>query len=285
MVFQRSLDGHEVITYRCQWSGCHVRTCIYDAPCCGRRGRIFAALPVVGCPERAPLGIEARPAGDRTLVMVPGALDVLNEQALDDALREVLSRSARGMDLDLSGIDFCDRAGFDALLRVRRHARDEGRTVAIRAASAVVHRMLSVTCTRSLFTVVDENHANARRLPEATSGPTPHHWKEPVSLGEAHQDPRIELVQLRRAMRTRPVIDLARGVLMASFGLFPEHAWEVLVTVSQNTNTKLHHVAEEIVSAVTGPPLSEALQQQLAATLAALPRTPSAARGAEAGED
>jgi hypothetical protein len=162
---------------------------------------------------------------------------------------------------------------------------DEGRTVAIRTASAVVHRLLSVTCTLSPFTAVDESHAGARRLPDATSGPTPHHWKESVSLGEAHQDPRIELGQLRRAMRTRPVIDLARGVLMASFGLFPEHAWEVLVTVSQNTNTKLHHVAEEIVSAVTGPPLSEALQQQLAATVAALPRTPSAARAAEAGQD
>jgi hypothetical protein len=188
------------------------------------------------------------------------------------------------MDFHLSGIDFCDCAGLSAL-RVRRPARDEGWTVIIRTAGAVVHRLLSVACTRSLFTVVDENHAGARRLPDATSGPTPHPWKESVSLGEAHQDPRIELVQLRRAMRTRPVIDLARGVLMASFGLSPERAWEALVTASQNTNTKLHHVAEEIVSAVTGPPLSEALQQQLAATLAALPRTPSAARGAEAGED
>lgn len=67
---------------------------------------------------------------------------------------------------------------------------------------------------------------------------------------------------------------------MASFGLSPEQAWEVLVAVSQNANTKLHHVAEEIVGAVTGPPLSEVLQQRLAATVAALPRTPTA----EAGE-
>jgi hypothetical protein len=44
-----------------------------------------------------------------------------------------------------SGIDFCDRAGRDALLRARRHARDEGRTVALRTASAAVHRMLPVT--------------------------------------------------------------------------------------------------------------------------------------------
>ncbi|WP_323138703.1 MULTISPECIES: ANTAR domain-containing protein [Streptomyces] len=106
-----------------------------------------------------------------------------------------------------------------------------------------------------------------------------------MSFGEAHHDPRIELVQLRRAMRTRPVIDLARGVLMASFGLSPEQAWEALVTVSQNTNTKLHHVAEEIVGAVAGPPLSEVLQQRLAATVATPPQTPSAAPEVETGED
>jgi len=228
---------------------------------------------------------EAHPAGDRTLVTVSGALDILTEQALYDALCEALGRSVHGIDLDLSGIDFCDCAGLNALLRVRRQARDEGRTVAIRTASAVVHRLLSVTRTRSLFTVVDEKNASARHLPDASSDPTPHPWKESVSLGEAHQDPRIELVQLRRAMQTRPVIDLARGVLMASFGLSPEHAWEVLVTVSQNTNTKLHHVAEEIVGAITGPPLSEVLQRQLAATVTALPQTPSAAPEAEAGED
>ena len=36
------------------------------------------------------------PAGDRTLVMVSGTLGILTEQALDGALREVLSRPVRG---------------------------------------------------------------------------------------------------------------------------------------------------------------------------------------------
>lgn len=178
-------------------------------------------VPPWGGPERSLPGIEAHPAGDGTLVAVSGALDLLTEQALYDALHEVLGRSVRGIDLDLSGIDFCDCAGLNALLRVRRQARDEDRTVAVRNASAVVHRLLSVTRTRPLFTVVDENHLSTRQLPDASSGPIPHRWKESVSLGEAHHDPRIELVQLRRAMQTRPVIDLARGALMASFGLSP----------------------------------------------------------------
>ncbi|MFE9764074.1 ANTAR domain-containing protein [Streptomyces sp. NPDC005808] len=105
-----------------------------------------------------------------------------------------------------------------------------------------------------------------------------------MSFGDAHQDLRIELTQLRQAMQTRPVIDFARGVLMVSFGLSAEQAWEVLVTVSQNTNTKLHQVAEEIVGAVSGPPLSEVLQKHLAAAVAALPQTRSAIPEAEVSE-
>jgi hypothetical protein len=148
----------------------------------------------------------------------------------------------------------------------------------------VVRRLLSGTGTRSVFTVLGENPMSGRHRPDESSAPTSHHWKEPVSFGEAHQDLRTELVQPRRAMQTRPVIDLARGVLMVSFGLSAEQVWEALVTVSQNTNTKLHRVAEEIVGAVTGPPLSEVLRKQLAATVATRPGTRSAVPEAEAGE-
>jgi hypothetical protein len=69
-------------------------------------------------------------------------------------------------------------------------------------------------------------------------------------------------------MQTRPAIDLARGILMASFSLSPEVAWTVLVTASQNTNTKLHVLAQDLVGTVQGTPLPEEVQQQLAAAVA-----------------
>ncbi|MEU6064628.1 ANTAR domain-containing protein [Streptomyces sp. NPDC047082] len=84
------------------------------------------------------------------------------------------------------------------------------------------------------------------------------------------EDLRTEVVQLRRAMQTRPVIDQATGVLMASFSLSSEDAWYVLVMVSQNTNTKLHRLAQELVDTTQGGELSEAVQQQVAAAVAAL---------------
>ncbi|WP_373315284.1 ANTAR domain-containing response regulator [Streptomyces lanatus] len=87
---------------------------------------------------------------------------------------------------------------------------------------------------------------------------------------EEQKDLRDEVDQLRRAMETRPAIDQARGILMASFGLSPEDAWTVLVSVSQNTNTKLHSLADELVTTVQGGALSETMRQQVSAALTGL---------------
>ena len=47
-------------------------------------------------------------------------------------------------------------------------------------------------------------------------------------------------------MRTRPEIDLARGILMASFRLSAQEAREVLVMASRNTSTN-------VVTHIQGP--------------------------------
>ncbi|RAJ67020.1 ANTAR domain-containing protein [Streptomyces sp. Amel2xB2] len=78
-----------------------------------------------------------------------------------------------------------------------------------------------------------------------------------------------ELEQLRRAMETRPVIDQAHGVLMAAYGCTPDRAWEVLVAVSQRTNTKLHRVASALVGTTQGQSLDEPLRSALRAALKA----------------
>jgi hypothetical protein len=86
-------------------------------------------------------------------------------------------------------------------------------------------------------------------------------------------DARAEVIQLRRAMETRPTIDLARGMLMASFGLTPHEAWTVLVTVSQHTNIKLHRLAQDLIDTVDGPPLPSSVRQQLTAAVTQLTST------------
>ncbi|MEU9187089.1 ANTAR domain-containing protein [Streptomyces sp. NPDC048484] len=81
---------------------------------------------------------------------------------------------------------------------------------------------------------------------------------------------RREAQQLRKAMKSRPTIDMARGILMTAYSCSPDDAWEMLVTVSQHSNTKLHEVAEALVAATARQePLPERLQQHLAPVLAA----------------
>ncbi|PNG19583.1 antitermination regulator [Streptomyces cahuitamycinicus] len=196
------------------------------------------------------------PDGDRMTVSMWGELDLGSRRLLPE-LYDMLTLSGGGVDLRLDAVGFCDCSGLNALLDLRTRAVDQGKTVAIRSCGVAVERLLDLTGTRGLFT------DSAR----PDTGP-------PEGGG---QDLRAEVTQLRRAMQTRPTIDLARGILMASFNLTPEAAWSVLVRTSQNTNTKLHHLARDLVGTVGGSTLPEQVQQQLSAAVAGVGRPGEAA--------
>lgn len=245
--------------------------------------KVPLAPPVRPAGEDEPtlLEIETHPAGYGTLVVVSGAIDIVTEQALQNGLSQALARSDRGIDLDMSGVDFCDCSGLNVLLRLRRRALDEGKVITVRAAGTAVLRLLRITGTLPLFaltadetTVLDEADVSGP-APDIPAAAALALGAEITSLGEANQELRIEVVQLRRAMQTRPVIDLARGVLMASFGLSTEESWTVLVSVSQNTNTKLHEVADNLVNAVTGDDLPEPFRLQIAETVSRIRTAPN----------
>ncbi len=103
----------------------------------------------------------------------------------------------------------------------------------------------------------------ARPSPDGDDAP---HLHGPHEDGD--QSLHTELSQLRRAMATRPVIDQACGVLMATFGLSGQTAWAALVATSQNTNTKLRRLAGDLVGSVQGEPLPKEVREQLATAIA-----------------
>ncbi len=64
---------------------------------------------------------------------------------------------------------------------------------------------------------------------------------------------RRENEHLRRALRTRAVIEQAKGIMVARTGTDPETAFRQLVAFSQRTNRKLVRVAAELVAhSITG---------------------------------
>ncbi|WP_078897342.1 ANTAR domain-containing protein [Streptomyces rimosus] len=231
--------------------------------------------------------LDAFRGGDRTGMAVQGELDLDACEEVEYDLQEALSRSDQGIDLHLDAVPFFDCAGLNMLLRLRLRAVAQGKTVVIRSSSRAVERLLDVTGARKLFISPEPYGQSATHSHADGTVPHPDHRPDPDGNRQhdldqdAHQDLPTEVAQLRRAMQTRPAIDLARGILMATFTLSPEAAWAVLVTASQNTNTKLHLLAQELVNSVQGSALPEAVQGQLAAAVAKVRAAPPSASAAQ----
>ncbi|MET9079958.1 ANTAR domain-containing protein [Streptomyces sp. NPDC004232] len=199
--------------------------------------------------------VQAGPPGVRVTVAVSGRFCLDNSQRLRHALSKALTKSEEGVDLDLGELTFVDCSALNVLLTARRDALTTGKTITVTEASPAAERLLTYTDTYPLFSPAhDHAHPDAGRPRRMREGP------EDGLL-------QTEVVQLRRALRTRPEIDLARGILMASFGLNADEAWNVLVAASQNTNTKLHLLAEDVVTTVQGTSLPDPVQRQLTAAV------------------
>ena len=60
--------------------------------------------------------------------------------------------------------------------------------------------------------------------------------------------------QMQEAMRSRTVIDMAKGILMAQNRCGPDEAFTMLSRASQRSNRKLRDLAASIVGTVSGMP-------------------------------
>ena len=63
---------------------------------------------------------------------------------------------------------------------------------------------------------------------------------------------RAELAQRREQLASQPAIEQAKGMLMHNFGLTADEAFALLRRLSQDTNVKVHTVAEQLVATLTG---------------------------------
>ncbi|MGW6918986.1 STAS domain-containing protein [Kitasatospora sp. NPDC054939] len=100
---------------------------------------------------------------------VAGELDHDSAPELRRALTAALHSGPVGLLLDLSGVTFCDSAGLEVLLRIRREAAAAGRTFGLGTVGERVGRLLDLTETRSLL-VADGADAPLR-APGGPPGP------------------------------------------------------------------------------------------------------------------
>jgi anti-anti-sigma factor len=97
------------------------------------------------------LAIRLTSLGGRTTAVVTGEVDHGCAPTLEDAIADSLASSPAGLRLDLGGLSFCDCAGLNALLRVRRLAEETGHPLELYALSPAVERLLVLTGTHVLF--------------------------------------------------------------------------------------------------------------------------------------
>jgi anti-anti-sigma factor len=70
--------------------------------------------------------------------------------------------------------------------------------------------------------------------------------------------PEVVIARLRAQLDSMPVIEQAKGIIMAREGCAPEAAFDLLRRASQRANLKLHVLAASLVEQVTGRAVSTA---------------------------
>lgn len=187
-----------------------------------------------------------------------GCADVLDETLT------ALPSDVRRVELDMADVVFMDTAGLQFLERLDHYRRLRHIPVAATHWSGQPRRILELAG----LDTTDPLHATPP--PATASAPAPE--ADPpacsvVALERAEQLHmlRTEVRQLRQAIVSRPVIDQARGILMAAHACTPDDAWHILRETSQLSNTKLHTVAAALTAGAgtDGPPPPEAVRTAL----------------------
>ncbi|MER5970558.1 ANTAR domain-containing protein [Streptomyces sp. NPDC002055] len=99
--------------------------------------------------------------------------------------------------------------------------------------------------------------------PGTTTPPRTEAPARPASEAAESERIRQENAQLKQAIQARPVIDQARGVLMATCSCTADEAWAVLRDTSQHTNIKLRDIARAVIGGTQGIPPPEPVRTAL----------------------
>lgn len=210
------------------------------------------------------LVIDGHADGGRALLAPRGELVHGCADLLAKALAG-LSADVRRVELDMSGVTFMDTAGLQFLELLEDYTRRTGVPVATSGWSGQPRRILELT---GLDTTDPLHSAPATDAPADQERPSPAHSPVALERAELLMLLQQEIEQLRQAITSRPVIDQARGILMAVHSCTSDQAWDILRDASQRSNTKLRTVAEAITTSVDGPTPPEELRTALRGAIA-----------------
>ncbi|VBA60300.1 hypothetical protein LAUMK191_05451 [Mycobacterium attenuatum] len=190
-------------------------------------GELMCLHPYVG--QHAPgFRLYAAPGSSFALT---GEIDAASEPTFAAALHRTWPLTGDDtLVIDARELSFISHRQLDILDRC---ARSDNRIVVLRTDQPVPAR---------LFSVLDFTNV---RLEVPTDDPGDRVSKP--GRGSAG------LAQVEQHTPAKPAIEQVKGVLMYGFGWSAQEAFDALVTLSQDTNTKLRDVAAQLLSQLTGP--------------------------------
>ncbi|MFI5688346.1 ANTAR domain-containing protein [Streptomyces sp. NPDC051636] len=177
-----------------------------------------------------------------------------------------LPAGAGRVELDMTGVDFMDTAGLEFLDLLDAYGRHHGIPVSATAWNGQPRRILELAG----LDTTDPLHTPVRTTDPEPPVPAPGPSAVALERAERLHVLQEEIGQLRRAIVSRPLIDQARGILMATHACTSDQAWDILRETSQRSNTKLNAVAAAVTASATpdGPPLPEDLRGPLRTAIA-----------------
>jgi anti-sigma B factor antagonist len=102
------------------------------------------------------LKVTSRSQGEFVVLSVQGEIDLYTVPRLRHELTRVMADGGPvHLVVDLSGVDFCDSTGVNALLAAHREAQDSGGGLELAAPRPAVRKILQVTGLESVFTVTE----------------------------------------------------------------------------------------------------------------------------------
>lgn len=218
-----------------------------------------SAAPPPFSGRRNTLVIGGRMDGNRALLTPRGELVHGSADTLARKLAQLPARTAR-VDLDMSGVHFMDTAG----LRFLDVLRDHGS-----------RRSVPVTATRwtgqprRILTLVGLDTTDPLRSRSRGDAPTPEAAPEPAERPPLRVREE-EVERLREAIASRPAVDRARGILMATHGCGSDTAWRILRETSRLSGAPLRTVAAAVIADAdrAGTRPAEEVRKALATALA-----------------
>ncbi|WP_229694997.1 ANTAR domain-containing protein [Streptomyces lacrimifluminis] len=219
---------------------------------------VAPASPLPSPGANGPLTIRTEMWGNAAVLSPSGEIVHGCTTMLDPVLSK-LPDTTDGLILDMTEVTFMDSAGLQFLERLEDFRAVSGIPLWSVNWNGQPRRVLEITGLAVPATASDPGDSTAWLPPDVRQLLTllrSDQGLSAVAAERAEQVRRLQakVEQLQQAIESRPVIDQARGILMAVEACTAEQAWEALRDASQHTNTKLRDVAEAIVTVSTGGP-------------------------------